>query len=151
LIVEKGETDLDTLLRTMEPALRPGRYVYCTFAEADLPPSVQALCIYREAEGYSAILEEGEALRHEIAHQFQCALITLNVHSDLAAVGFMSVVLGVLAELDIPCNVVSAYYHDHLFVPVERAGEAMAALQRMSTLRHTAFPEPASELGTPLR
>lgn len=148
--MDTGETNLDTLLRAMAPALGPGRYVYCTFADGDLPAGLKPLCIYREAEGYSAILEVDEALRHGVAHQFQCAMITLNVHSDLAAVGFMSVVLGTLAEFEIPCNVVSAYYHDHLFVPAERAGEAMFALQQMSNVRHTA-PPPASQQGAPFR
>ena len=131
----RGETDLDTLLRTMAPSLRPGRYVYCTFPDEVLPEDVEPLCTYKEAEGHSAILEENEAIRHGLAHQFGCALITLNVHSDLAAVGFMSAVLRSMAEIGIPCNVVSAYYHDHLFVPADRAGEAMSALERMSGSR----------------
>lgn len=132
---EEGEKDLDTLLRTMAPTLRPSQYVYCTFAAEDLPPGVQTLCTYKEVEGQSAILREDEALRHGFVHKFRCALITLNVHSDLTSVGLMSEVLSTLAELGIPCNVVSAYYHDHLFVPVERAVEAMTALQRMSSTR----------------
>ena len=30
-------------------------------------------------------------------------------------------------------NPVSAYFHDHLFVPADRAGEAMEILQEIST------------------
>ena len=130
--MKEAETNLDNLLRTMAPALLPDRYVYCTFPHGSLPPSVQALCTYKEAEGHSAILDETEALRYQVKHSFRCALITLNVHSDLAAVGFMSAVLGTLADLGIPCNVVSAYYHDHLFVPADEATNALSALQRMS-------------------
>ncbi|HWH80815.1 MAG TPA: ACT domain-containing protein [Burkholderiaceae bacterium] len=129
------DKNLDSLLRNMAPALRPGRYVYCTFAAAGLPPGMQTLCTYEEAEGRSAILREDEALRHGLAYKFRCALITLSVHSDLASVGFMSAVASALAELGIPCNVVSAYYHDHLFVPFDRAAEAMAALHEMSAAR----------------
>jgi hypothetical protein len=112
-------------------------FVYCTFAVADVPSGVQTLCTYKEAEGQSVILREDEALRHGIVHKFRCALISLNVHSDLTSVGLMLEVFGTLAERGIPCNVVSAYYDDHLFVPAERAVEAMTALQRMSSTRQT--------------
>ena len=39
-----------------------------------------------------------------------------------------------MAELDkdVSVNVVSAYFHDHLFVPVDRAGEAMTILNTLS-------------------
>jgi hypothetical protein len=131
-----GEKDLGALLRGMAPALRPGIFVYCTFSDNEQPAGLRTLCTYDEAEGRSAIIEEEEALRYGIPHRFRCALITLNIHSDLAAVGFMSEVLGTLAALDIPCNVVSAYYHDHLFLPIDRADEALTVLQHMSRGTH---------------
>ena len=37
-----------------------------------------------------------------------------------------------LAARDIPCTAVSAYYHDHLFVPWSRRDDAIAALQALS-------------------
>lgn len=130
-----GETDLETLVRTMEPSLHPGRFVYSTFRGPVVPADLRVLCSYEEHEGTSVILEEGEALRHKIEHRFHCALITLNVHSDLAAVGFMSTLLTKLAERGIACNVVSAYHHDHLFVPIEQAGRALEALHQLSFVR----------------
>lgn len=56
-------------------------------------------------------------------------MITCDVHSSLEAVGFMAVLGKALAERGISANVVGGWWHDHLFVPVEREGEAMACLE----------------------
>jgi uncharacterized protein len=56
----------------------------------------------------------------------------LTVHSSLNAVGFLAAVTTQLAEAGISLNAVSAFYHDHLFVPHDRADEALALLQNMS-------------------
>jgi hypothetical protein len=37
-----------------------------------------------------------------------------------------------LADAGIGVNAVSAFYHDHLFVPEDRADEALTLLQKMS-------------------
>ena len=50
------------------------------------------------------------------------------MHSSLEAVGLLAEVARRLAAHGISVNVVSGYYHDHLFVPVDRAEEALAAL-----------------------
>jgi uncharacterized protein len=66
-------------------------------------------------------------------------MITLNVHSSLEAVGFVAFVAGKLAAFrwdgdgetgrgGITANVVSGFYHDHLFVPVGREADALAVL-----------------------
>ena len=56
-------------------------------------------------------------------------LITLTVHSSLEAVGLTAIVTNKLAEHEISANVVAAYYHDHIFVPCEKAGKAMEVLR----------------------
>ena len=38
----------------------------------------------------------------------------------------------VLAQADISVNVVSAFYHDHLFIPEHRAVEALQILSALS-------------------
>jgi len=53
------------------------------------------------------------------------------VTSDLHAVGLTAAVATALAAAGISCNVVAGACHDHLFVPVDRAGEALAALQAL--------------------
>lgn len=68
-----------------------------------------------------------------VARGVRAAWITLTVHSDLAAVGLTAAFSRVLAEAGISCNVVAGVRHDHIFVPVERAADAMAALRRLQT------------------
>ena len=48
-------------------------------------------------------------------------MITLDIHSSLEAVGFIARIANVLALHDMGVNPVSAFYHDHLFVPEKRA------------------------------
>jgi hypothetical protein len=120
-----GETDLDTLLASLQPRVHPDEFVYCTAPE----PLGDPVCVFREAEGFTLILPRREAQRLGLAFTYPCRMITLTVHSSLAAVGLLARVTALLAERGISVNAVSAYYHDHLFVPVERAEEAMEALK----------------------
>ena len=53
------------------------------------------------------------------------------MHSALEAVGFLARITQRLAGLNMGVNPVSGFYHDHLFVPDDRADDAMAELQRM--------------------
>jgi uncharacterized protein len=62
-------------------------------------------------------------------------MITLRIHSSLEAVGFLARIAAELARLGISVNVVSAFHHDHLFVPAGRAEEAMAALRALAAAR----------------
>ena len=59
-------------------------------------------------------------------------MITCEVHSSLAAVGFMAKISNVLADEGIPCNAVGGFYHDHLFVPEDRRGDAMRILENLA-------------------
>ena len=52
----------------------------------------------------------------------------LTVHSDLAGVGLTAAVAAALADANIPCNIVAAFHHDHVFVPAGQAQQALAAL-----------------------
>jgi hypothetical protein len=46
-------------------------------------------------------------------------------------VGFLAAITGRLADAGISVNPVSAFYHDHLFVPEHKADEALHHLQNM--------------------
>ena len=59
-------------------------------------------------------------------------MITLNVHSSLDAVGFLAAITTRLATAGMGVNPVSGYFHDHLFVPADRADEAMAILEALA-------------------
>lgn len=126
-----GEKSLDRLISGMNPVLRGGTYAFCALpADARVPGS--AVAVFREEEGTTVVLERRDAEAHRLDPLFEAAWITLTVHSDLEAVGFLAAISSALAAGGISCNVFSALYHDHLFVPshqAERALEMLRALQ----------------------
>jgi len=122
-----AETDLRVLLREMNPALAEGEYVFATAAR--MPEGADPVGTFREPEGLTLILPRAQAERLGLAFTFPCRMITLRVHSDLAAVGLLAAVTARLAAHGIAANAVSGYYHDHLFVPAAEAERALEALQ----------------------
>ena len=132
-----GERDLDVLLRHMKPELRPGIFVFCTIAANEtIPAALAPLMTFREQEGTTLVVPREEAEATGLRYAFPSRLITLTVHSGLDAVGFLAAITAPLAQTGISVNAVSAFHHDHLFVPVDRAEEAMAVLQQMSEAKH---------------
>ncbi len=125
-----GETDLDRLLATMRPVADDARWVFCT-APGPPDPELGAVVTVHEAEGWTAVVPRERADAAGLAYSGTFRRITLTVHSSLAAVGFLAAVARALADAGIPCNAVSGFYHDHLFVPAERASDALAVLARL--------------------
>ena len=124
-------SDLSQLLAGMEPSLREGVWVF-GILPAGVPLDAEGIVAsIREAEDMSVVMEEAAALRAGVLPVFRAAWITLTVHSDLEAVGLTAAFSAALGEAGISCNVVAGTHHDHLFVPVEKAADAMAALRRL--------------------
>ncbi len=88
--------------------------------------------IFREREGDTLILLEEEARAAGLASVFRSRMITLNIHSSLDAVGFLAAITARLAAAGMGVNPVSGYFHDHLFVPADRADEAMTILEGLA-------------------
>lgn len=124
-----GETDLDRLLAGMRPVLDPETYVFVT---TPAPPDMPALMRFEEEEGTTLILTRTAAEAAGLPHEFPCRRITLTVHSALEAVGFIARVATRLAAEGMGVNPVAGFHHDHLFVPADRAADAMAALYAMA-------------------
>jgi len=126
------ERDLGRLLASVNPVLQPGTYVYCTLGPGerpDTPPLLQ----FEEPEGTTVVVLAEDAQRRGWTAVFPCQWIVLGATSDLEAVGFLAAVVTELARAGIAANAVSAFHHDHLFVPAGRVGEALevvGALQR---------------------
>lgn len=127
-----GQHHLDQLLQSMAPVVHPDIFVFCSFPGDALPAGLKPVCTFQEEEGLTAILPRAQALASGIDFEFESTLITLSVHSSLAAVGFLARVCAALAARNIPCNAVSGFYHDHLFVPTDRADEALSALRQLA-------------------
>ncbi|MFB9982228.1 ACT domain-containing protein [Mesorhizobium kowhaii] len=128
-----GETDLKKLLATMTPELLAGTYVFATLAPGVAQPeSLEPVMIFREREGVTLIVTEDAASAAGLTASFRCRMVTLNIHSSLEAVGFLAAITTRLAAAGMGVNPVSAFYHDHLFVPADRAEEALELLRQLA-------------------
>jgi hypothetical protein len=128
-----GEHNLKRLLQNMKPEMHEGVFAFCSVPEdREIPATLRPIHIFREREGTAFIVRREEAESAGLPYQFASRLITLTVHSSLDAIGFLAAITGRLAEAGISVNAVSAFYHDHLFVPEHKADEALHHLQNMS-------------------
>jgi dihydrofolate reductase len=129
--------DLRVLLSSLQPERHPGEFVFCTLgAGAELPAGLTAMVTVAEREGLTVVLPVDQAASAGLAGTFRCAWITLTVDSALDAVGLTAAVSTALTTDGIACNVVAGFHHDHLFVPVDEASAAMAALAALSHTLH---------------
>ncbi len=127
-----GETNLSVLLATMRPALNDGEYVFCTVKDPAIAAGYDILMQFREQEGYTLILKKELADHLQLSYTFTASWISLTVHSSLEAVGLTAAFSGALAEEGISCNVVAAFYHDHIFVDKKDTIKAMQVLGRFA-------------------
>lgn len=127
-----GETNIRKLLQTMSPAQIAGEYVLVTTPLANPIKVSDPIGCFREAEGITYILPQSQADQLNLTYDGVMAWITLQVHSSLHAVGLTAAVSTALADAGISCNVVAAFYHDHLFVPIAEVGRAMIVLEKLA-------------------
>ena len=136
--VAPAETDLDRLLSGLDPQLhaQPLRFVH--LADGQSPPSQPAsVMLFREEEGVTCLLADASGEENPDGDAPRWAQITLRVHSSLSAVGLIAAVSAALAREGIACNPVSAFHHDHLFVPWPRRHDALAALAQLQAKQMT--------------
>jgi len=125
-----GLTDLTQLLRSLEPVLRSGEFVYATVL--DLPAGLPVEATVREPEGLTVVLRRDVADAHGIAYDYVAAWISLTVHSSLEAVGLTAAFATALAREGISCNVLAGRHHDHLLVASADADRAVQVLRRLA-------------------
>jgi hypothetical protein len=80
-----GETDLNVLLESMSPTVRPGEFVFVSLSD-DPPAGVTVHASVREVEGLTVVLDRADADRLGLSYDFVAGWITLEVHSALEAV-----------------------------------------------------------------
>lgn len=112
------------MIRRMRPARRPGCFAFRSVgAEASAQDLARARAMFVEDEGVSLLLPVAAEAPDAMAQ------ITLEVHSALDGVGLTAAVSAALAAHDIPCNMIAATHHDHVFVPVAQAEAALSVLE----------------------
>ena len=127
-----GETDLRKLLKSLKPKLNIGDFVFCVVNNFTNINDSDIIMRFREEEGHTIIIKKELADSLNFSYPFTAAWITLTVHSSLNAVGLTASFSKALAEKGISCNVVAAFYHDHIFVDKKERDEAMKVLVGLS-------------------
>jgi hypothetical protein len=127
-----GEKKLDVLLKSMKPKHNVGEYVFCTTENLDQINLSQIIMTFKEEESITIIAKKEVADKLNLDYSFVASWITLTVHSSLEAVGLTAAFSNALSKNGISCNVVAAFYHDHIFVDKKDTEKAMEVLNSFS-------------------
>ena len=127
-----GEKDLQQLLKSMKPQHNSGEYVFCKVETLERITLSEIEMLFKEREAMTLILKKEIADRLELDYSVVMSWITLTVHSSLEAVGLTAAFSKALSEEEISCNVVAAFYHDHIFVNKKDTAKAMQILNSFS-------------------
>jgi uncharacterized protein len=127
-----GETDLKKLIKSLKPKHNTGDFVFCEISDLSKINAKDIIMFFKEEEAVTIIITKELADRLKLQYSFVAAWITLTVHSSLTAVGLTALVSKTLSDNGISCNVVAAFYHDHIFVGKEDADKAISLLNQLS-------------------
>jgi hypothetical protein len=127
-----GEKDLQKLLKSMKPELNEGEFVFCKIETVDTLNLNDIEMLFREKEAITLILKKEKADELKLEYSVIMSWITLSVHSSLEAIGLTAAFSNALSQKGISCNVVAAFYHDHIFVNKKEAEKAMEVLSMFS-------------------
>lgn len=130
-----GITDINVLLKKMKPVLDKMDYVFSTKECFKINEDIIALdpiATFLESEGMTIVVKKMTADKHCLSYDAIFNKITLEVHSSLEAVGLTAAISTALASKNISANVVAGYYHDHIFVPKEKADLSVEILEGLT-------------------
>jgi hypothetical protein len=127
-----AQNDLQKLVKGMTPKLNDGEYVFTTIDKMGSLDVSQTLCIFKEAEGLTLVIDRQVADELHLKYDFVASWITLQIHSSLGAVGLTAVFSAELAKHDISCNVIAGFYHDHIFVSAKDSIRAVEILESLA-------------------
>ena len=90
------------------------------------------MATFAENEGSTLVITKAIADKNFIQYETVFNCISLGVHSSLEMSGLIATISGELFKNNIPANVFSGYFHDHIFVPIDKA---KLALEIISSIR----------------
>lgn len=127
-----GEKDLQVLLKSMKPEHVSGDYVFCKVENVKDININEIEMFFKEKEAFTIIIKKEIADVLQIEYSTVMSWVTLTVHSSLEAVGLTAAFSKALSDHQISCNVVAAFYHDHIFVNKKDTQKAMEILHSFS-------------------
>jgi len=152
-------TNLDVILSTLSPYLdKTEIYIFHTDRKARYGDhaSLSPIATIQEDEGLTLIVPLSEVTSQakanggdidiDLENSTKMRRITLGVHSSLEAVGLTAAVSTELADHGISANMVAAYHHDHVFVPIQDAERAADLLIALASRAKTTMDEEEKKL-----
>ena len=127
-----GEKKLEILLKAMRPKHNVGEFVFCEVENLEKIKLNEIVMSFREEESITIITKKEIADKLNLKYSFIASWITLTIHSSLEAVGLTAAFSKALSENGISCNVVAAFYHDHIFVNRKDTEKAIEILNKFS-------------------
>ncbi|MDO5747434.1 MAG: hypothetical protein Q4P66_07245 [Actinomycetaceae bacterium] len=122
--------DFDQTLATLN-AQTGGQYVYYT--ATTLPNGLEPFAVINEEPAHTALISVDDAKKHHISYEGETfTRIILDIEDALNTPGLTATIGQTLASLSIPCNIVTGYYHAHVFVPTSKAKDAIDMLNDLA-------------------
>ena len=123
-------TDQFKELKNLNPVLLEGEYVFCTFLSSIYGDhdKLNPIASFNEKEGLTLVVKKEIAKFNNLEFKDTFKCISLNLISSLTSVGLTALISKVLADNEISANIYAGYYHDHIFVPLEKANDALKLL-----------------------
>ena len=116
----------------LEPRLHEGEYAFVSLGPDASWDGLEPVATVREPEGWTLVVPREQAAARGLEPLWQGAWITLAATTSLDCVGLTARFAQALALEGIACNVVAGAFHDHLFVPRERAAAALVVLRTLA-------------------
>lgn len=101
-------------------------------SKATFRPASPPVVTVAEDEGLTLVVPQDDADAAGLAYDDFAGWIKFRVSSAPEAVGLTAAVARALADAGLSCNVVAGCHHDHLFVPYDRAAQAVAVLEDLA-------------------
>lgn len=122
--------DLEDVLGALRVGRREGVFAVCSVGEI---PDADVEAVVFEDEGITVVLPLDQAQALSLSWGLEAAWLTIEVRTALDGVGLTAALARALADVDVPCNVLAGYHHDHVLVPVEDADVAIEAIEALRT------------------
>jgi len=117
-------------LKNLNPVLLEDEYVFCTFLSSIYGDhnKLNPIASFNENEGLTLVVQKEIATFNNLEFKGTFKCISLNLISSLTSVGLTALISKALADNEISANIYAGYYHDHIFVPLEKANDAFKLL-----------------------
>jgi len=117
-------------LKNLNPVLLEDEYVFCTFLSSIYGDhnKLNPIASFNEKEGLTLVIKKEIAKFNNLEFKGTFKCISLNLISSLTSVGLTALISKALADNEISANIYAGYYHDHIFVPLEKANDAFKLL-----------------------